>query len=91
MGSDSAYKEPQFHLSDAEEDDIFKKAIMNTTGKMKKLKPYEGQDCPKCGGQLMIRNPRYPEWVNDGDEIECQDCDFASYLVADEDCEYVEY
>jgi len=58
---------------------------------MNNWKPYEGQDCPDCGGQLLIQNPHYPVWVRDGDEIKCQDCDFTSYLVADEDCEYVEY
>ncbi len=83
--------EPQFRLSDAEEDEMLKNAIMNATGKMKELKPYELEDCPKCGGQLMIENARYPEWVNDGDKIECQDCDFLSYLVVDDGAEYVEY
>ncbi len=57
---------------------------------MKELKPYELEDCPKCGGQLMIESPHYPVWIRDGDKIECQDCDFKSYLVVDDDCEYVE-
>jgi hypothetical protein len=51
-------------------------------------KHYPFEDCPECGNSLTVITDNDPSndkngliWLNDGDEVECDECGFASWIT----------
>ena len=57
-------------------------------------KAFPNESCPECGGNLTVKTNCDPSkdddfeiWFTDGDEVNCDDCDFKSCISVSEDGE----
>lgn len=52
---------------------------------MKEWKDCDMDDCPECGGSILVFTAAPDGKCFDGDAVKCMDCEFRSAMNVDED------